>query len=898
MANKKLQYEDIAEKNLLQPLIKQLEDVESRLKDIIKVGGNLNDSFKSFSEMEKAEKTIKNTTTAVKELDKVEKDRIKLQQRLKELEDDRVKANFELKEEIRLQTKELRDSAKEAKAVRDDYEELVKQTNEAQKSFKRLATQYGVNSQEAAKAKAEFEAFDAKLREVNEAAKDGRRDVGRYKTAYEELVDEVTDARKNLKEITTEFGKNSKEAKEARKELKKVSEQLESIEDSAKKAEQKVDSLGKTIKSLGIVALLVKGLELASDAFNNNTEGAASLEKLLVRLTTTIGVFVNRIIEAFPIIQARFERFVVFVQLSFAKLTNVMGSNEDKVKSLQKEYDELSKVADQDLTTVFAGMGEEISDLIDKKVALIDNTIKYRKEIIQLEKGIAANVKRQRELEAVSGDQTLSIAQQIEAFQELNKVNNIVLGNEIKIARLRFKLAADNAEANRANLEAQEEAVSALLELKNAEAELLGAQRDIAKEIAQLRDDQIQQNLDFYVDDFDNKKTVNERIIADETQTFEHRKELLAQNRRLSEESAELSFKEINESLRRQGKAEIDFTKLVNEESSKRVAEEVRAAGLSEQLGVRALEVIRERRTVLQDNAEAQRDLNKAEQESNDIKTDILLTDAAIFELQEKGVDVEATLERLSEKRLENDIKNLRTRLALAQQGSAEAININAELNEKLLEQNQNRINKELEAEKKKLEKQKQLQETAFAAVQSFVNKQFEKRLSDIDKELAAEQERANALQKLAAEGNEDAEKNLALNEKRQAELELEREKQLRRQQQSELALSAIQSYSSKVAANDPNPLASTIADITVLRSFIASLPAFYEGAERVGDELEPVLSGKDGHIIRVDGDERILNPKQNAMIPKSMSNMELALLASGKKITETQRESVYDQML
>jgi ssDNA-binding Zn-finger/Zn-ribbon topoisomerase 1 len=73
--------------------------------------------------------------------------------------------------------------------------------------------------------------------------------------------------------------------------------------------------------------------------------------------------------------------------------------------------------------------------------------------------------------------------------------------------------------------------------------------------------------------------------------------------------------------------------------------------------------------------------------------------------------------------------------------------------------------------------------------------------------------------------------------------------------------------------------LASTVRDTSLLLSFINSLPAFYEGAERVGDELAPTMKGKDGHIVRVDGDERILNPTHAKMIPKNMSNFELARL-------------------
>jgi len=834
MAKKKLSYDQIADKNLLDPLIKELQEVNSLLKltaeglkIVAKESAEIAKAtpLESFDNIDKVEKSIRKTTDAVEELDKVEKDRRKLSEKLLELDDDRTKANFELREEIRLQTKELRDQAKESKALENAYKTLTKRTNEAQADFKKLAAQFGANSKEAREARKRFEEFDEQLREVNDAAKDGRRDVGRY--------------------------------------------------------EKGVQKLNNTLGKLGILAIIVKLLELSSNAFNANSEGAARLEKVMKAVTLSVSVFINRLVVAFPIAQAKFNLFVLSIRIGFAQVLNLFGQNEEEVASLTKAYDDLSSRAGKNLTDVFKGMGDEISDLIDKSDTLIDSTLRYRKEIVQLEKEIAANVKEQRNLESIAGDTSLSIQEQVKAFEDLNKINEIVIGNEVKIAKLREDLAIQNSEVNKFNVESQEELSAAILNTANAEAELLGTRRDIQKEISTLLDDQVQQNLDFFVDDFDNLKGINERIIADQTQTFQRRRMLLNRNLRLSQDSFKNEEDELNKSLERQGKAIIDFEALSASTSAKENARVIEQSGLSEQLGVRALEIIRERRTVTQDNAEAQRDLNAAEKDSNDIRSDIVLTDQALLELQEKGVDIQIVLERLNEQRLSNDIKNLQFRLSLAREGSEEILNINQELNEKLLEQQQARITKEQEAERKNLEQRKEFQETIFAVLSDVVSKGFEKRLEEIDDEISAEEKRADRLFELAAEGNEDAQNNLAITQKRQAELELERENQLKRQKQSELALAAIETYSAKVAEGSKNPLASTIADISVLRAFVASLPGFFEGSERVGDDLNPLMSGRDGHIIRVDGDERILSPSQSKIIPNSMSNMELALLAS-----------------
>jgi len=834
MAKKKLSYDQIADKNLLDPLIKELQEVNSLLKLtaeglklVAKESAEIAKAtpLESFDNIEKVEKSIRKTTDAVEELDKVEKDRRKLSEKLLELDDDRTKANFELREEIRLQTKELRDQAKESKALQNSYKALTKRTNDAQADFKKLAAEFGVTSDQAQKAQKEFNKLDDQLREINEAARDGRRDVGRYTQA--------------------------------------------------------VSKLSTGFKALAGAAIFIKVFELITTAFNSNSEGAAKLEKVVKSVTVAVSVFVNRLVLAFPIIRARFNLFFLGLQKGFAEIKNLFGQNEEEVARLTKAYNKLASEAGKDLTDVFKGMGDEISDLVDKSDALIDSTARNRKEIIRQKTAIAELIPIQRELEAIAGDQTTSLKEQIAAQKALTAVAETRLARETRIAKLNFDLAVQNAAVNKFNIDSREELAEAALALAEAEAEQLGTRIDNFKEVNQFLSDQLELNLDFYVDDFDNLKTVNERIIADATETFERRRRLLDLNLELAQVSFDNEQKILNDSLARKGKALIDFDALSASTSAKENARIIEDSGLSEQLGIRALEIIREKRTVVQDNVEAQRDLNAAEKDANDIRTDLILTDAALLELQEKGVNLTLTLEGLSEKRLSNDIANLRMRLALAKDGSAEFVEINQELNEKLLEQQAARITAEQEAERKNLEQRKELQETIFAVLSDVVSKGFEKRLEEIDDEISAEEKRADRLFELAAEGNEDAQNNLAITQKRQAELELERENQLKRQKQSELALAAIETYSAKVAAGEKNPLAATIADISVLRAFVASLPGFFEGSERVGDDLNPLLSGRDGHIIRVDGDERILSPGQSKIIPNSMSNMELALLAS-----------------
>lgn len=828
-----IKYSQIAGPNLLDPLKKEIEDVNNllkiateNLKEMISLSSELANStpLDSYENIQKVEKAIGDTTKAVEELDKVEKDRVKLEERLKDLDDERVQANFNLREQIRLQTKELRDNAKELAAQGNAYQTLVNRTNQAQKRFKALAAEFGANSKQAEEARKEFDRLDEQLREINDAAKDGRRDVGRY--------------------------------------------------------EKGVQSLTRTFKTFASATIILKIFELLQSSISANSDGLAELQKIWVRVTTVFEVTARRIVDIFPAIQANIEKLVLNARISFLELTGYFTDNEDEVKELQKQYDALDAES-VDLAAAFAGLGAEIEDLTQKKIQLIDDTLAYRREIVGLEKDIADAIPTLEQYRRGFEDDSASLREQIENGVRFREEQQKTFEVQAVIAARRLKLAQENAVANRTSVDAQEELSAATKEYNQLIADQANELAATEREIQKLRDDATQLNLDFYFDDFDNRKTVNERIIADETQTFERRRELLKENQRDAEIANDLRAEALNKSLQERGKAVLDFEELRKMTSSAEIARVIQESGISEPLAVRALEIIRERRIELQDNAEAQRDLNQAEAESRLLQSDILLQQEALNKLEAEGVDLEKVLAELSAARLQNEIDNLRARLAVAEEGSAAAIQINKELNDKLLEQNQARLDeekKQAEERKKQLEDLAKAAEGAFEILGDIADRRNEERIEAIDKEIEAEEKRVDRLRELAAEGNEDAQNNIALAEQRQAELELQREQQLQRQKQSELALTALQTYSGKVTAGDPNPLASTIADISVLRAFVASLPGFFHGTEDTG--ATGLLSDKYGKITGFTHEnERVMTAEQNRLIG-DMSNAELTALA------------------
>lgn len=210
-----------------------------------------------------------------------------------------------------------------------------------------------------------------------------------------------------------------------------------------------------------------------------------------------------------------------------------------------------------------------------------------------------------------------------------------------------------------------------------------------------------------------------------------------------------------------------------------------------------------------------------------------------------------------SEKDLrEARINQIRENLAI------ELENIELTVNER--EALEKRAQKEIaDIEKEALKDRIKQQREYFKLAQEFFTKNSEKRIEQIDKEIDAAEKQLEVFQRLAESGNIQANQSL---KQQQALIEqanrrrIEEEKRLQRIKQATVLLDV---YSSKVEAGDKTPLVSTIRDVQVLRSFIASLPAFKEGVDRTDNKGQNV-DGKHGFLSVLHPDEQVRTAEQN----------------------------------
>ena len=401
---------------------------------------------------------------------------------------------------------------------------------------------------------------------------------------------------------------------------------------------------------------------------------------------------------------------------------------------------------------------------------------------------------------------------------------------------------------------------------------------------------------------------MNERRVADERKTLEERKAIFDRTKLLADQSFADQIKLVEgftgERLALNELVLIDDERIIRERLRQRDLDDV-------SLG-RILEIIRERKLLTQDIADLERDLTDAiterkeeqiaatqeqvdtineieqtqlqgqiddvqrrfEAEKEGSANRLALLDEE-FKLRKRKLEDQADFEKLNDETTAEDREliqaNLQNELdALEAQHATSVEDVNKDI---------------LEAEKTAAAKRSaELQDALTDFADEFANffkELSDKRLEVIDRELETTQSNIERLEALAAEGSEDAKNNIANEIKEEAELRAAREEEIQNQKTLELGLAALKSFSANVDAGDNNALGSTISQVTALLSFIGSLSGFYEGTENVAASLgKPSLNGRDGYVIRVDGKERIMNPSDNAMIPKGMDNHTVALLA------------------
>lgn len=861
MANKKVEYTEVYQKDLFDNAIKGAENLlstlnslEDKFKDIIKTTASIanNQVFEDIDSLRKREKAINDNVKAQEGLDKVEKERLKLEAKLKEALDKRSVANEKLKKQIAEQIKQNKLNAGA----------INKQLTEEEKLRRKLISAQSEEAKTRAKLRLQ-------IQEANRVAKENAKIEG-VLGPYAKKSATLDKLRKRYKDLAAEQKETTQEAKDLLKEIQKLDKELKDLDDTVGQNQRSVGSykravgsLNSSLKLLSKAAVIGVLTQLVS-SFSQSESGANLLSKAIAEATVRFSIFANGVAQGFKAIDKEASVFKQ-IQQFFTGTSDALDDYEERVKKA-----------------------------LDAQKQVFDNQIEGQRTIAELTKELGETEKAQARYTVSATDATLSLKEQ-------SKANTLLRAETLKVLKLQIEIAKENekiAEQKRkASLEARGdgkadaavelELAEATRERQQAEAERIDFLQASAANARLKASDIAEIELDVLLDAGDRLKTIRETFAKDETQSFVERAESLQQ----AELDIEKSFREQVSVIETLIGESLNIDDLIAETDTVKLKKLVSDIEASENIQKRIIEVINEKRIADQDLADANTDLTRTEEESLRVAKETSLITQAIIDLQEEKVELDKLLIRLEKDKTEAQIEGLEERLKAVDKGSQEALQIEAEiarLKFKILVDsiNQEKALKDKEDEEDekrnndKIRAEKEAQEAILAIARSLAQKRADIQQRAIDRELSAVQARQEQLREVSQRGQADAEQALAREERREAELLRKKEQQVRRQARLELALSAIETYSSKVENNSPNPLTSTITDIGVLQAFISSLPAFFTGAENISDSLgAPQIAGRDGYIVRVDGSERVMTGEQNKLVG-GMSNADLAMLA------------------
>jgi len=463
-------------------------------------------------------------------------------------------------------------------------------------------------------------------------------------TAYQDRISELTDEIDSLGKIT---GKTADDFKDGF--LDKLSE----TDGVAGQAARGVKGFGNALKGLlanpvvVILATLAGVLITLFNAFKRSEKGADLFAKatglingILSQLTALADTVADAVIFIFENPQQALEdfgnlllsqvinRFKAIPALVFA-VGKAFGSLvTGDLEGARKAAGEATTAFAQLTTGLDAGQQKEFTDAVKELTKeVIDETNAFiqleaaRRAIRKENRLLAASVEAVATAEAkaniIADDTTRSFAERRAAQEEARKELEKRAALEVRLARNNLNLLRQEIALRRNNGEEVEDLLDqqlgAFRELKGAEREYTVAVLDNERTRRELRQDELERNLDFLIDGFDNQKTINERQIADERLTLAERRAILEETNRLSDTSFDEQIKTIQEFTN----VRVDANALIEASDARVLNERIRSLGLSEIIEGRLLEIVRDRRSANQDLAEAQNDLDQAAQEQS-----------------------------------------------------------------------------------------------------------------------------------------------------------------------------------------------------------------------------------------------------------------------------------------
>lgn len=507
-------------------------------------------------------------------------------------------------------------------------EEEINLNNLKTKSYEQLSAQYSLNkirlnkmSAEERKAAEQSEKLVTATREIYEEMKRLQEetgkytlDVGNYKKAWSSLVGEMANAGGATGAVANGFNTvgvaaNKLVGHPVIAVFVALFAMLNKLVESFKKTEEGITFMNQASAVLsGTMNVLVKISQSVYDyfkaVFNDPVGWIKNMGKMLyqnivarIEAIPRVGKAAYNILKAIATLDTEaLEQGLKDWGNAFVTVST--GLDTDQIKEYGNAIKSLTK---------------DIKDQVDAFTDLANARRQTRIANRDLEKQIADLSAQEQLLQAVADDATRSFKEREEAAAKADALTKQRASIQLQMAKQNLQYINTEIDlkqkAGQVDDELLDSQVDAYKELRQAESDYRMAVQDNTKRIAELKQDRLEKDLDILIDGFDNQKTINERLINDEEKTFEERRSILEKTRQLSDDS----FAKQIETIQKFTGIQVDANELIKEQDAIVLNQKIRSLGLSEIIEGRLLEIIRDRKTAIQDLNEAEKGLNEAE---------------------------------------------------------------------------------------------------------------------------------------------------------------------------------------------------------------------------------------------------------------------------------------------
>jgi len=446
------------------------------------------------------------------------------------------------------------------------------------------------------------------------------------------------EGRKRTEEINAQLDINNEIIKENSDKQKQNKLSVGGYADGIKEALPITAQFNSGLKALAanpiglVITAIVVTVKALFDAFKKTQGGADKLSKITAVLS---GVF--EVLQGILAVVAT-EIVGVFEKPREAMDTFIKNFKEGIVNRFEGLYELIPRLADATVKLFegdFSGAAETAADAVakvtlgvedftekagdfydetsDKIKSAAERALALKNAQIALENTVIANTTALAKLNKEAEKQQQIADDSTQSFEERQKAADLARIASEKALQLELNLARQESAIVALQIKQKREAgfETRALKLQEADAiaKVIDAESALTLKIAEnakLREeldrDVFEKNLDYLLDNYDNIKTINEKLSTDEKKSYEERLKIIQVTRDLGN----ASFNEQIKELQTRTDETINANDLINESDSRRLIEKVRLLKLDEIEETRLLEVLRDRRTAVQDLADAE----------------------------------------------------------------------------------------------------------------------------------------------------------------------------------------------------------------------------------------------------------------------------------------------------